>query len=115
MFDIIGKQLDQVMLAVLPKKLLFLSIDGVAPRAKMNQQRQRRFISAMELSSKKSNKSKLVDQYKLKDLKIPKLIEEENHKNEFDRNTISPGTPFMENLSKYLAEFINSRLSSPSS
>ena len=76
-----------------PKNLLMISIDGVAPRAKMNQQRIRRFR---------------------KELDIIKSLEEEKEeeKNEienkpFDSNAISAGTKFMFNLTTYMKEYIS--------
>lgn len=80
-----------------PKKLFFMAIDGVAPRAKMNQQRGRRFRSAREAE-------KLEEEAKAKGEVLPT-------EKRFDSNCITPGTVFMARLHEQLRYFVKQKMS----
>ncbi|XP_047520922.1 5'-3' exoribonuclease 1 isoform X3 [Pieris napi] len=79
-----------------PKKLFFMAIDGVAPRAKMNQQRGRRFRSAREAEE-------LEAQAKAKGEVLPT-------EKRFDSNCITPGTVFMARLHEQLKYFVKMKI-----
>lgn len=81
-----------IISVVQPTKLVYIAIDGVAPRAKMEQQRSRRFKSVKEKEIIKSIKKKYDKNYVESEL--------------WDTNAITPGTPFMETLSNALKQFI---------
>ena len=97
MFIQIFNYIEHLFGKIQPKKLFFMAIDGVAPRAKMNQQRARRFRTAL-------------DAEKAKEKAIREHVDLPTE-DAFDSNCITPGTEFMAKLTKHLKYFINKKVS----
>ncbi|KAF6779372.1 hypothetical protein AHF37_01266 [Paragonimus kellicotti] len=57
-FQNIKSYIQFLVQLIRPQKTLFLAVDGVAPRAKMTQQRARRFQSVQEARTAKANAEK---------------------------------------------------------
>ncbi|KAI6084353.1 exoribonuclease Dhp1 [Hypoxylon rubiginosum] len=107
----IFKYTDRVFNMVRPRKLLMIAIDGVAPRAKMNQQRSRRFRSAQEAKEKQADKEELYKMLKQQNGgQLPPGTLEEVTKQAFDSNAITPGTPFMDILALSLRYWCSYKL-----
>lgn len=88
--------IDHLFDIIKPKQVFYMAIDGVAPRAKMNQQRARRFRTAFEAE----------EAYK-------KALEngaERPKEDPFDSNAITPGTEFMAKLTSNLKYFIHKKM-----
>ncbi|KAJ1986998.1 exonuclease II Exo2 [Dimargaris cristalligena] len=97
LFPKIFEYIETLFNNVKPKKVFFIAIDGVAPRAKMNQQRARRFTTAAE-----------------SEVNLQKAVNEgvvSGKSDIFDSNCITPGTVFMEKLTVFLKYFLAQKVS----
>jgi 5'-3' exonuclease len=102
-----GKKTEEIYISILnytnyvigqvkPRKGLMIAIDGVAPRAKMNNQRNRRFMSSKSQSQ--------VNDFMVNTLKMsPGIVN-------FKNNSISPGTEFMVELNKTIRFMLQQKL-----
>ncbi|KAI9933239.1 hypothetical protein AWENTII_002731 [Aspergillus wentii] len=97
MFIAIFNYIEHLYGKIKPKKLFYMAIDGVAPRAKMNQQRARRFRTALDAEVAKEKAEK-------EGIEMPK-------EDAFDSNCITPGTEFMAKLTQQLKYFVNKKVS----
>lgn len=97
MFIAIFNYIEHLFGKIQPKKLFFMAIDGVAPRAKMNQQRARRFRTALD--AEKAREKALRE-----GVELPTEAA-------FDSNCITPGTEFMAKLTRQLKYFISKKIS----
>lgn len=97
MFISIFNYIEHLFGKIKPKQLFFMAIDGVAPRAKMNQQRARRFRTALDVEKAREKAIR-------EGVEMPK-------EDAFDSNCITPGTEFMAKLTQQLKYFINKKVS----
>lgn len=100
MFEKVCEKVEYLFNIVQPKKRLILCVDGPAPLSKQNQQRQRRFRTAMDKAESEKDEIKKFGRVRNKCI--------------FDSNSITPGTKMMDCMSKYIEWWIKHKLSTDS-
>ncbi len=108
MFVLIFEYIDRIFSVIRPRRLLYLAIDGPAPRAKMNQQRSRRFKAAKEKAEGSVERLALEAEWRAAGKEPP----EKRKGSGFDTNVITPGTEFMNRLARWLEWYVQERLHS---
>lgn len=104
-FTAIASEVNFMVKLCNPSNVVYLAIDGVAPRAKMNQQRMRRLVKAKEDIDAIEFEAQVRKERESLSLTNPTLS-----RGAWDSNQIAPGTEFMERLSDFLKGFIDNEL-----
>ncbi len=88
--------IDEIIGVARPRRLVYVAVDGPAPRAKMNQQRSRRYRSAQEAAQKAMLEEQLRERWRRQGKRLPAEA------SAMDSNVITPGTEFMHRLGRWL-------------
>lgn len=107
MFLDVFKYTDRVLMMARPRKVLMIAVDGVAPRAKMNQQRARRFRAAQDAKIANEEKERQIKEFEARGEVIDDAVK---GKRKWDTNAITPGTPFMAGLARALRYWVAYKL-----
>ncbi len=94
MYDAVIEYIEKIIKFANPQKGIFMAVDGVAPIAKMEQQRMRRYKSVRDSKA-------------IREIKMKHRIDFTD--NGIDFNMISPGTEFMATLSDKLRVYIQKK------
>ena len=90
MMILIFECIDRLFAIVRPRKLLYMAIDGVAPRAKMNQQRSRRFRASKETVDKIEQMAKIKAEIRNNGGLLPEDKATKEPSDHFDSDCITP-------------------------
>jgi 5'-3' exoribonuclease 1 len=82
------KKIDEYIALIIPDTIIYIAFDGVAPVAKLEQQRERRYKSLYQT-------------------KISKSIFKDSKPDPFNTAAITPGTTFMSTLNKEIRSYYN--------
>ena len=105
------RYVDRLLSLLRPRSLLLLAVDGVAPAAKLAQQRTRRYTAALRRAEAARHAAaaarELAPPPHLQPLLTAALAPPP-----FDSNVITPGTPFMARMEAAVRSFLETRLAS---
>lgn len=93
------KDLVELLQKFNPSEYLILAVDGVAPMAKITQQRKRRYGRILDNEPEENE-----------DIKSEKKKIEKDPSTLFDTTAITPGTRFMQLMDGYIKQFINNSM-----
>lgn len=94
-YNEIDSYVDKIVSRVNPSKMVYLAIDGVASRSKMEQQRYRRYRSVKEKKLKR-------EIYEKHSIDVKNMVD-------FDTNCITPGTIFLYKLCQHIRKYIKDK------
>jgi len=97
-------QIEEMVRITRPRQMIYIAFDGVAPRAKLNIQRKRRFekFQSSTLSKKRLKQLQIYREESGLEYNDPK-------EHDWNSNCLSPGTDFMFKASNYVSNWIQEK------